>query len=498
MDELALYRKICDVTCQGDAQSLLERALDAAIALSGAEAGHLVLAAPDGASLGNHYLARGGPPEVSHGILARAIEEGQSLLLENARAHEDFQHLESVQRLQLLSVLVVPVREERRVLAALYLVNSSQVGVFRASDQALLEAFAARIAPALRAALEHNELRRACDAALLRKPEGGETLIGSHPAFLQVLDQVAKVAPTEVPVLFLGKSGTGKELLAHAVHQRSKRCDGPMITLNCGAIPESLLESELFGHEKGAFTGARARAGKFAAADGGTIFLDEVGELSLQAQVRLLRVLQSGEIQRVGSDRSHHVDVRVVSATNRPLRELVAELRFREDLFYRLGVISIHVPPLCMRGEDVLLLADHFLRRHAAAMGMVPPALAPASRKLLLEYGYPGNVRELENLMRRALVFGDGPKINPEHLPAEVSAGSAASCISTSTPRTRKELKQACREAIHALERAFCEQVLRDAQGNVSQAARQANMHRTSLHELLKRHGLEGYQFKEG
>ncbi len=495
MDELELYHRICEVTCQGDAEQLLERALDAAISLSGAEAGHLVLADGDGASLGSHYLARGGPPEVSRGILERVLEQGTGLVLDNALDHEDFQHLESVRRLHLLSVLAVPVKEERRVLAVLYLVNSSAAGVFRDPEQALLEIFAGRIGPALRGALERRELSRSRDAALLREADGRSVLIGADPGFQQVLDQVAKVAPTDVPVLFLGETGTGKELLARAVHQRSKRADGPCVALNCGAIPETLLESELFGHEKGAFTGARARAGKFAAADGGTMFLDEVGELSLNAQVRLLRVLQSGEIQRVGSDRTSQVDVRIVSATNQPLLEQVAEMRFREDLYYRLGVVTIRIPPLRERGDDVLLLAEHFLRRHARAMGCAPPALAPETRTLLLRHPFPGNVRELENLMRRALVFVDGPQVRPEHLPAEVSAASLDG-VTAEVPRTYRALKQACRSAIGRLERAFCEEILRRAEGNVSQAARESGINRTSLHEMLRKHGLEGYRYK--
>jgi len=229
---------------------------------------------------------------------------------------------------------------------------------------------------------------------------------------------IEKIAPTRVTVLVLGESGVGKELVARAIHQKSLRADGPFVVVNCGAIPEGLIESELFGHEKGAFTGAsHSKRGLFDAAHGGTLFLDEVGELPLHVQVKLLRALQQRTIRSVGGVQDREVDVRIVAATNRDLEQEVREGRFREDLYYRLNVIGLRVPPLRERKEDILPLVEHFMERHGARPGM---RLSREAQKLLLEYEFPGNVRELENLVERAITLADGDEIGPDVFPPEV------------------------------------------------------------------------------
>ena len=247
-------------------------------------------------------------------------------------------------------------------------------------------------------------------------------IIGSSPLMMKLFSKISKVAPTDATVLIQGESGTGKELVARALHTQSRRKDAPMISVNCAAIPETLIESELFGHEKGAFTGAAAlRLGLVEAADGGTLFLDEIGELPLEAQARLLRVLQEGEIRRVGSVQSRKVDVRLIAATHRNLKALAAKAEFREDLYYRLNVLELHLPPLKERGQDVIELAEFMLQRSCEKMNRGAMLLTDASRQAILQYQWPGNVRELENAIERAVILADGNDITPENMAIDVS-----------------------------------------------------------------------------
>jgi two-component system response regulator HydG len=247
-------------------------------------------------------------------------------------------------------------------------------------------------------------------------------IIGSSQLMKNLFTKISKVAPTDATVLIQGESGTGKELVARALHNQSRRKDAPMISVNCAAIPESLIESELFGHEKGAFTGAAAlRLGLVEAADGGTLFLDEIGELPLEAQARLLRVLQEGEIRRVGSVQSRKVDVRLIAATHRNLKELASKAEFREDLYYRLNVLELHLPPLRARGQDVMELAEFILQRSCEKMNRSSMLLTHASRQTILQYQWPGNVRELENAIERAVILADDDEITPENMAIDAS-----------------------------------------------------------------------------
>ena len=247
-------------------------------------------------------------------------------------------------------------------------------------------------------------------------------IIGSSLLMQKLFSKISKVAPTDATVLIQGESGTGKELVARALHTQSRRKDAPMISVNCAAIPESLIESELFGHEKGAFTGAATlRLGLVEAADGGTLFLDEIGELPLEAQARLLRVLQEGEIRRVGSVQSRKVDVRLIAATHRNLKELASKAEFREDLYYRLNVLELHLPPLRARGQDVMELAEFMLKRSCEKMNRGTMILTDASRQAILQYQWPGNVRELENAIERAVILADDDEITPENMAIDFS-----------------------------------------------------------------------------
>ncbi|HEX6925298.1 MAG TPA: sigma-54 dependent transcriptional regulator, partial [Longimicrobiaceae bacterium] len=275
-------------------------------------------------------------------------------------------------------------------------------------------------------AQERETLRREVTRLRARMAgmQGFDEVIGHSAAFREVLDLAARVAPYPTTVLITGESGSGKEAVARAIHASSPRRDGPFVGVNCGAIPENLLESELFGHEKGAFTGAeRARDGLFMEANRGTLFLDEIGELPLALQVKLLRALQERTIRPVGGAQEREVDVRVLAATSRDLVQEVEDGRFREDLFYRINVIHLHLPPLRTRPEDIQALAEHFLERHGSRLGIRPEPLTPELVTVLARYSWPGNVRELENVIERGLVLSGG-RLGEEHLPQHVRSAT--------------------------------------------------------------------------
>jgi transcriptional regulator with GAF, ATPase, and Fis domain len=299
----------------------------------------------------------------------------------------------------------------------------------------------------LRVELENEYLREEVKAAL---PSGGR-ILGESTGIRELLKQLALVAPTGASVLILGESGTGKELVAREIHDRSLRSDRPLITVNCASIPRELFESEFFGHLRGAFTGAlRDRAGRFEAADGGTLFLDEVGEIPLELQGKLLRALQEGTFERVGDDRTRHVDVRVVAATNRDLEKETKAGRFREDLFYRLGVFPLRVPPLRDRREDVPLLAAHFVERASRRLGGRLPRLGRGEAERLQGYDWPGNVRELQNVVERAVILSRGGPLRFEPLLQAASPHPPGSARGSGRPslRTEWDLKRAAREAV--------------------------------------------------
>ena len=343
-------------------------------------------------------------------------------------------------------------------------------------------------------------------------------IIGQSTTLAGVFKMLVKVAPTDSTVLVTGESGTGKELLVRALHANSNRANKPFVPINCGAIPKELLESELFGHEKGAFTHAiRSRAGRFELADGGTIFLDEIGEMDLSLQVKILRVLQEKEIERVGGSGVKKVDVRIVAATNRDLENEVKAGHFREDLYYRLNVIPLHLPPLRERGGDVILLARHFLNKFCEKKGREPLDLAPKTVRILQAYAWPGNVRELENFMERLSILTDGDVVNPSDLPdkilnqvadlddeAEVAfeeaaqqlAAPTASAAQASQPRQGfvwpdladlEKLGLSLKDFLDTVETRIIDQALEKASGAKNLAAEYLGMKRTTFIEKLKK-----------
>ncbi|MGE0710824.1 MAG: sigma 54-interacting transcriptional regulator [Planctomycetota bacterium] len=502
MDRSELFSRALGALAERDCEGALRATLEAMVALTGADRGFVVLAG-DGEG---EVLARAGAALEPYGrgpsqaVLAKVLAEGRAVRLENALESDEFGARPSVVGLSVLSILAVPIVGvgDGEALAAVYLDSVRVAGIFGPEAEQLAVELAAAVAPGIQARLELREVERRL-AVLEEAP--GPLLLGRAPCFLAAVERARRAAASEVPLLITGESGVGKDVLARAVHAWSGRASGPFVPVNCGAIPEGMLESELFGHTKGAFTGAdRERSGRIEAAAGGTLFLDEVGELPLALQVKLLRFLQSGEVQKLGESRERHVSVRVVAATNASLEERVREGRFREDLLYRLRVVAVEVPPLRERGDDVLLLAEAFARRLGREHGTQLAGLGGPAREALLRHPFPGNVRELENALLHAAVFAQGPRVALADLPPELAQGPGARARGALTPgpvpRDLEELKQAREEASARVERAFLDALLERAGGNVSRAARLANMNRAVLHELMSRHGVSAEPYR--
>ena len=345
------------------------------------------------------------------------------------------------------------------------------------------------LATVVRKALEVQRLRE--ENARLREELGQryriENIIGTGPKMQEILAAVMRVAPTRTTVLLCGESGVGKDLIARAIHYHSPRAAQPFVKINCTTIPENLMESELFGYEKGAFTGAvTSRPGKFEQADKGTVFLDEIGDVPPAVQVKLLRVLQDREFERLGSNRTRQIDVRVIAATNADLRRALEEGNFREDLYYRLNVFPITIPPLRERREDIPLLAERFLRKFAAETGSRVEEISPEAMQKLVEYHWPGNVRELENVIERSLLYADGKVLLPEHIrldyaPRRLNNGQA--------PAADGFLPEGM--TLEQYEQHLIREALRRAGGNKSQAARLLGLTRNALRYRLSQMGLE-------
>ncbi|MDA0746306.1 MAG: sigma-54 dependent transcriptional regulator [bacterium] len=328
---------------------------------------------------------------------------------------------------------------------------------------------------------------------LRQKIQGRFEMVGQSSAIQSIRQQIERVAPTNGRVLILGESGTGKELIARDIHRNSRRNSGPFIKVNCAAIPEELIESELFGSDRGAFTGAvKTRDGKFLQADGGTLFLDEIGDMSLSVQAKVLRALEQGEFERVGGSQTIKVDVRVVAATNKNLQQLVEQGAFREDLFFRLNVVPIVAPPLRGRRDDVPTLANHFLRLYAEENDFLPKQLSPDALKDLCAYDWPGNIRELKNLVERLSIMVATDTIEAEDLPG-LNGPHAVKAESGAAPGTLPGLAEGktLREIREAVEQLYISHALKNNNWNVTQAARILGIERTNLHKKIKYYAIE-------
>jgi transcriptional regulator with GAF, ATPase, and Fis domain len=432
--ELNAYRRLyafsAKLAGEFDITRIMEQLLDAVIEVTHADKGFVVLfdgetpvvkAARNIAKL-NVTNAAG---QISDSIVAKVLKTQRPIIVSDALHDTEFNAAESVLSLKLASVLCVPLMIRGSLFGVLYLGNDNVVNLFQEASLEVLSVFAAQASLLLQYALLVNELRVESKQLASRLTNlKTEEIIGSSDGLVEVMRKVRKIATTDISVLILGETGTGKELIARELHNASNRSKGPFIAINCSAIHENLLESELFGYVKGAFTGAISnREGKFHAANKGTLFLDEIGEMPASLQSKLLRVLQEKAVVRVGDSKLEPVDIRVVAATNRDPKQEIINGRFREDLLYRLNTVTLFLPPLRERGEDVILLAKCFLQRYAAEYNSKVKGFTPAATQALRRFAWPGNIRDLENRIKKALVLCEKPMIDPEDLeinPAEI------------------------------------------------------------------------------
>jgi transcriptional regulator with GAF, ATPase, and Fis domain len=415
---------------KGSIDELFDTMLDDILGLTGADKGVVLLTLADQPADAEKKVSvravrnvrkesitdeKGG---VSDSIVRSVLSTAKPVIVSDALADTKFGKSESVVALQLSSVMCAPMLSQGEVIGALYVGNDKVKHLFERPQLDMLTIYGAQASLILQNAMLLSALRADKEklAQELSDKRFGE-IIGSCPSMTEVFRKLQKVASTDISVLITGETGTGKELIARELHRRSGRASGPFVTINCGAIPENLIESELFGHVRGAFTGAVAnRAGKFQLADGGTLFLDEIGELPLNLQVKLLRALQERVVIRVGDSRPEKVDIRVVAATNKVLEDEVKRGGFREDLYYRLNVVNLQLPPLRDRGDDVVIIAKVLLGKYAEEMKSPVRGLSPGALAAIRKFPWPGNVRQLENRLKKALVLCDKTLLSPEDL----------------------------------------------------------------------------------
>jgi Nif-specific regulatory protein len=481
------------LTAIRDFDHLLEVVLDTAIRELSAEMGILVLlnAAGDPVNRTARNFAEESLPEdqvqVSRKVLRNVVESGKPACITDALSDPDWVS-ESVQGLALRSILCVPLVLRGGVGGALYLENRRVAGIFGPREQRYLEAIASLAAIGLDNAHLYAELENRREALqdenarlkiALGEPEHFEGFVGGSPAMQRILHLLKRVADSKVNVLIRGESGTGKGLVARRIHELSPRRNGPYVEVNCAAVPETLLESEFFGVARGTATGVEARVGRFEQASGGTIFLDEIGDMSLILQAKILKAVQERVVERVGGREPTTVDVRIVAATNKNLEEAVARGEFREDLFFRLNVVPIVLPPLRDRMSDVPSLADFFLKRHALENDRPARGFTRAAMDLLMAHSWPGNVRELENAVAQSVVLSEGTRIETHDLPPALRDGGRKGgprTLDDATADAEKDLILAALE-----EHGWSRQV----------AAKALGVSRVTLYKKMKRYGIE-------
>jgi transcriptional regulator with GAF, ATPase, and Fis domain len=419
-----------------------------------------------------------------HGAVGQVIQSGAPCRVDAAMNPDAIDRkVDSQLGYHTRTLLCVPLRSRSgELLGAFELINKLS-GAFTREDEEALGELATHAAVALENAQDRQQLisanRQIADEAASRV-----RLIGESPAIEALRSIIRRVADTDLAVLILGENGTGKEVVAQSIHYLSRRRDQPFVALNCAAIPETLAESELFGHEKGAFTDAKqARAGKFELAAGGTLFLDEIGDLSLSGQGKLLRVLDERIIVRVGGSTPIHTDARLLAATNQNLAEMVREKRFREDLYFRLNVVSLDLPPLRQRGDDLLLLAEQFLADFCRRARRTIPRFSAAARKRLLEHTWPGNVRELRNLMERLAYLSTGERIEADELAFILAPGKQTPLVA--------DLDRPLAEATDRFQTEYVRRQIEQSGGNMSLAATRLGLHRSNLYRKMRQLGME-------
>jgi Nif-specific regulatory protein len=411
------------------------------------------------------------------GIAGRVLASGQAENIDDVSENPDFfSGIDEQSHFRTRGLMAAPMVYKSETIGVVEVLNRVGEGRFDESDLKLLGIFADLAACGARNAQTHERLRKE-NLALHGSVLSGVEIIGSSEPLMQMLKLADRVAPTGATVLLSGETGTGKEVLAKYIHNASPRADRPFVAVNCAALPETLLESELFGHEKGAFTGAISQhMGRFELADNGTLLLDEIGDISASTQVKLLRMLEERAFTRVGGTKTIACDVRIIAATNRDLKKAIAEEKFRDDLFYRLNVFPIHVPPLRQRREDIATLVEHFIIRACAALGVEPRNASPEAMALLTTYDWPGNIRELANVIERTVLLGDGPELLSTHLPPEIISGESNGVRNEKT--------------MEAAERAMIVRALRENTWNQSKAARALGISRDNLRYRVKKYGI--------
>lgn len=420
--------------------------------------------------------------ELGQGIAGYVAQTGESLLIPDVTKEPRwYKEISESIGFKTRSIACVPLKVMNKIIGVVEIIDKAEGGSITKDDLKILSVFADLAALAIGNARKIEDDKREIKD-LRRELDLKYELVGESKALRKVITDAVKVANSKTSTLILGESGTGKELLARLIHRMGSRRDMPMIVLNCAALPETLLEDELFGHEKGAYTGAAGqKIGKFELADGGTIFLDEIGEMSPGMQSKLLRILQEGVFYRVGGNKSIPVDVRVISATNRNIAEDVEEGRFRQDLYYRLNVVQIHMPTLRERKEDIPFLAQYFLNLFKQEKGQPTLTLSKKAMDAMLQYDWPGNVREMKNAIERAVVMGNGNEILPEDLPQFASTPGYPGL----------KIGLTLKEAIDLFKKEFISLNLKHTSGNRSVAAKNMKIQRTYLSRLISRYNLQ-------
>jgi len=500
-----IFRRVLEignlVSAEWDVYRVLTMVIDTIVEILGAEYGLVILF--DEKSEFLFEIIRNSKKEsinkasvkIKLDLIDEVRSKGESIIYSKGIGNRIIKKDEDDKRLNTGSVLCLPLKYRGRIIGVVYIDNKTQNFLFRQDLMFLFELLTVFITPLAHRALERDVNNGQMNALEkeLRKNYQFEYIIGHHPSIIEVLKIVAQVADTDATVLIQGESGTGKEIIAHALHFNSSRKPNPFVTINCGAIPENLLESELFGHVRGAFTGAiKDKQGWFECANAGTIFLDEVSEMSQALQVKFLRVLQTGEYNWVGSTEIHHCNVRIIAATSKDLKELIKVGKFRDDLYYRLNVIEINLPPMRERRSDIPHLTKHFLKKFGVKYNKENLRLSREAEASLLSYNFHGNVRELENIVERAVILAMGEFINPQHFPVYVYENNT----NNKKKEKKSNFKITKQQLVEKFEKEYIVDCLRAANGNISIAAQTAGLHVTNFYLKMKKYGIISYLFK--
>ncbi len=487
-----LYTSGILFSSESETRSLMEKAIDVVVKELGADAGFIVLVNEQG-EIESIYSRNMNPDEhptakdMSTTVIRTTITQSKPQQIDKADAGDVFLKKNSVIRLGISAALCVPLVSGINVLGAVYLDRRNKENPFTEADLVFLLSFAKQIVRGLETSFEISALQNKLlsEASMkfsdLRREFECADIIGSSKKLFDILKIASKIAATDASVILLGENGTGKDILAQAIHKNSRRVSKPFVTINCGAIPHDLLESELFGYESGAFTGAtKSKPGKLELADGGTVFFDELGELSVNLQAKLLRVLQTKEIERLGGVRPTHIDVRFIAATNNDIADLIDKGTFREDLYYRLKVIELTMPPLRERKEDIKELAEYFVKKHASNDGQL--SISNEALSVLEQYPWHGNVRELDNVIHRSVVLAKGSSIEVSDLPPEL--------LSQSSQEPIVDLGKPLLDAETEFRRMYIIKTLRETH-SVAEAAKVLGINRTHFYRLLSQLGIE-------